>query len=406
MKVAVIGLGVEGKKAVNSLLNNGYEVYASDLNPDIDIEEVDSLDIDLGFHDMEKINESDAVLISPGLWNTGLAKKLRETKKSLADIINKHRTIFTIGVTGTNGKTTTSFMIKSILENAGNNVLIGGNAGGGFEGYTDLIIESNKDDYDYLVVEVCDMTMDFASDFFDFDLIVATNIGRDHLNYHKTLDNYKEGLCLFIKGKTAILNKNDPNLSKLGACSDDVLFFDFYNFKLKVFGKFNQSNAAAAEMVAKYLKIPESIIKSSLENFETVDGRLKQLNINESTIVIGKTDNVDAAAAAFKEMKFNAVILGTPRRNETYRLDILDETVNHQPSFIGLFNGLDNTAMDCLKILREKKYEGEIKIFDEIQEIVDFIYNSSSTYPNILVAGNGQTKIMELEKKLLLKTSD
>ncbi|MDI6644547.1 MAG: Mur ligase family protein [Methanobacteriaceae archaeon] len=406
MKVAVIGLGVEGNKAVNSLLNNGYEVYASDLNPDIDLEEKDSLDIDLGFHDIKKIDESDAVLISPSLWNTNLAKKLRETKKSLADIISKHRSIFTIGVTGTNGKTTTSFMIKKILENAGNNVLIGGNAGGGFRGYTDLIIESAKDDYDYLLVEVCDMTMDFASDFFDFDLIVATNIGRDHLNYHKTLDNYKESLCRFIEGKPAILNKNDPNLSKIVDCSDKTLLFNYYHDKLKIFGKFNQSNAAAAEMAARYLKISEDIIKNSLEHFETIDGRLKQLNINKSNIVIGKTDNVDAINAAFNEMKFEAVILGTPRKNELYRLDILNETVNHKPLFIGLFNGLDNIAMDCLEILHKKNYDGMTKVFNEIEEIVDFIYNSSSIYPNILVAGNGQPKIMEIEKRLLLKTSN
>ena len=406
MKVAVIGLGVEGKKTVYTLLKNGYEVYASDLNNEINIEANDLLDIDLGFHDLEKINKSDAVLISPSIWNSSLACKIRKDKKSISEIINKHKSIFTIGITGTNGKTTTSFMIKSILENADKNVLIGGNAGGGFGGYTDLIIESTKDDYDYLLVEVCDMTMDFASDFFDFDLIVATNIGRDHLNYHKTLENYTESLCQFIKGKTAILNKNDQNLSKIGECSNKTLFYDLYKGKLKIFGKFNQSNAAAAEIVAKYLEIPEDIIKSSLEHFETVNGRLKQIIFNNSNIVIGKTDNVDAAAAAFNEMKFDAVILGTPRKNELYRLDILNETVKQNPSFIGLFNGLDNTAKDCLEILHEKKYEGKMKIFNEIEEIVDFINNSISIYPNILVAGNGQSKIMEIENRLQLKTSD
>jgi len=406
MKVAVIGLGVEGKKTVYTLLKNGYEVYASDLNNEINIEANDLLDIDLGFHDLEKINKSDAVLISPSIWNSSLACKIRKDKKSISEIINKHKSIFTIGITGTNGKTTTSFMIKSILENAGKNVLIGGNAGGGFEGYTDLIIESTKDDYDYLLVEVCDMTMDFASDFFDFDLIVATNIGRDHLNYHKTLENYTESLCQFIEGKTAILNKNDQNLSKIGECSNETLFYDYYNGKLKVFGKFNQSNAAAAEMVAKYLEIPEDIIKSSLEHFETVDGRLKQLIFNDSNIVIGKTDNVDAIEAAFNEMKFEAVILGTPRKNEIYRLDILNETVKHNPSFIGLFNGLDNTAKDCLDILHEKNYEGRMKIFNDIEEIVDYINNAICIYPNILVAGNGQSKIMEIENRLLHKSSD
>ena len=406
MKIAVIGLGVEGKKAVHSLLKNGYEVYASDLNNDIHIEVDELLDLDLGFHDLEKINESDAVLISPGLWNNDFAHKIRQNKKSLSEIIDEHKSIFTIGVTGTNGKTTTSFMIKAILEETGKKVLMGGNAGGGFEGYTDLILEASKEKYDVLLVEVCDMTMDFAADFFDFDLIIATNIGRDHLNFHKTLKNYQESLCRFIEGKSAILNKNDPYLANIGYCANTPIFFDFSDKKLRLFGRFNQSNAAAAEKVAEHLKIPENRIKSALEKFNTVDGRLKQINIQNASIVIGKTDNVDAVAAVFNEMTFDAVILGTPRKNEIYRLDILNEAVKHNPVFIGLFNGLDNTVDDCFQFVESKGYKGKIKIFDEIEEIVDFIIKFSYKYPNIFVGGNGQPKIIEIEKKLERKTSN
>ena len=47
-------------------------------------------------------------------------------------------------------------------------VLLGGNAGGGFEGYTKVILEASKREYDIILVEVCDMTLDFASHVFDF----------------------------------------------------------------------------------------------------------------------------------------------------------------------------------------------------------------------------------------------
>lgn len=94
-------------------------------------------------------------------------------------------------------------MIKEILENAGLNVLIGGNAGGGFKGYTELILEASSEssNYDVMVVEVCDMTLDFCDQTFDFDVVVATNIGHDHLNFHKSIENYGKSVCKFLKGK-------------------------------------------------------------------------------------------------------------------------------------------------------------------------------------------------------------
>lgn len=53
MKVAVVGLGVEGINAVESLLNHGYKVYASDIDPNIKLKENKNLEIDLGFHDFK-----------------------------------------------------------------------------------------------------------------------------------------------------------------------------------------------------------------------------------------------------------------------------------------------------------------------------------------------------------------
>ncbi|MGC9516875.1 MAG: Mur ligase family protein [Methanomicrobiales archaeon] len=400
MKVAVVGLGVEGKKAVESLNKNGYYVYASDINPEIEIHSNDLLDVDLGFHDFDKIEKTDAILISPSLWNSSLGKSLRSNKPLISDVLCEHKSIFTIGVTGTNGKTTTSFMIKEILEEAGLSVLMGGNAGGGFEGYMDLILQASKNNYQILLVEICDMTMDFASHFFDLDLIVVTNIGRDHLNFHKNLQNYRDNVCKFIEGKTAILNENDPYLVDLKKCAHKTIFFGFSKQKIKLFGRFNLSNAAAAEKVAKCLKIPDDKIRSALENFNTVDGRLKTINIRKSNILIGKTDNVDAVVAVFNEVNFDAVIIGTPRKDEICRLDILDEIINYNPKFVGLFDGLDKTADDALKILQDKGFEGSLKKFENIKDIVNCIYKFSDKYHNIFVGGNGQSKIIEIENRL------
>ena len=140
---------------------------------------------DLGHHNTAKIDSADAVVLSPSLWNNNIAKDIIAKNKLISDVLTNHKSIFTIGVTGTNGKTTTCYMLKEIFEKSGLKVLLGGNAGGGFEGYTKLILEASINEYDIMVVEVCDMTLDYTSYIFNFDMVLVTNIAirRHGLSY-------------------------------------------------------------------------------------------------------------------------------------------------------------------------------------------------------------------------------
>ncbi len=402
MKVAVIGLGMEGRSAVESLLSYGNQVYASDLKktPEMDganFTPNESLDIDVGCHDWDKINSSDAVVLSPSLWNTEICSHLKNHKKFLSNILTRHKSVCTIGVTGTNGKTTTCFMIKEILEKAGFKVLLGGNAGGGFEGYTKIILEASENDYDIIILEVCDMTLDFCSYAFDFDLVAVTNLGLDHMDVHQSLENYQKSLQKFLKCKTAVLNGNDKILSTMGNYPRETIFFGEEIPDLKFFGKFNLENAAAAIEVAKILKVPEKQIISTLETFDTLEGRIKVLDIKGSRIIIGKTDNVHAAAAVLQEEKFDLIIIGTPRRGEEWRYQILKEVSQANPRLVGLFPGLDNTTQRAKEVLRNEGYKGKIKILNQIDEVVELITNSCGMNSTIFVGGNGQDKIMEIQ---------
>jgi len=403
MKVAVVGLGMEGKLAVNSLLEYGLKVYASDLNTDLDISLDDfenRYEIDLGPHNWEKINQADAVVISPSLWKPWILDKIESDAKIFSNVFNKHREIFTIGVTGTNGKTTTALMISDILENSGYKVLVGGNAGGGFEGYTKLMLKASKDDYDYLIVEVCDMTLDFCAYNFNFDLMVVTNLGFDHINVHKTMSQYQENMREFLNDKTAVLNKNDEFLSTLKSDTLKSYFFNNYSGELNLIGEFNRQNAAAAAKVAEILNISDAIVKESLASFKGVEGRIAILNLDGSKIVIGKTDNVSAVNALFKEIKFDLTILGTPRKQEYWRFNIFSQVANTNPEYIGLFPGLDNTTIQAREELRNKGFNGEIKIFDNVSEVVEFILSNHKIYKTIFIGGNGQDKIIEIKNSL------
>jgi UDP-N-acetylmuramoylalanine--D-glutamate ligase len=402
LNVAVLGLGIEGKNAIKRLLDYGNHVYASDLNNDISLSDFKhkDLDIDLGLHDTTKIDAADAIVLSPGLWNTNIAKRLIKTNKLLSDIITAHKSIFTIAVTGTNGKTTTCYMLNDILKKSGLNVLLGGNAGGGFGGYTDLILEAS-DKYDVMIVEVCDMTLDYASYVFNIDMVIVTNIGYDHMGYHMSLENYRKSVCKFLKGKKqVILNGNDPLLIKCSKCGVKTFLFDLDHRKLKVFGEFNQKNASGAFKAADILGLSPKFINKVLSDFNAVEGRTTSINFNNSKIIIGKTDNPDAAAAVFDEAKMDVIIIGTPRKNEEHRFKILKEVKNAKPKLVVLFPGLDNTTDKAMEILRLEGYNGEICILNEVSDIVNLALKCVKNYKNIFIGGNGQKKIMSIQNTL------
>lgn len=403
LNVAVLGLGKEGKNAVKALLDYGNHVYASDLNNDIDIKELnhEELDLDLGYHDSIKINSSDAVVLSPSIWNTNTAKKLINEHKLLSDVITTHRSVYTIGITGTNGKTTTCYMLKDILEKSGLNILLGGNAGGGFEGYTKLVLEASENNYDIIIVEICDMTLDYASNVFDLDMIIVTNIGYDHMDHHLSIDNYRKSVCEFLKGKKqAILNENDSQLIKCAECADETFFFNSDYQNLELFGKFNKENASAAYKAAELLDISPDLINNVLSNFKGVEGRITTINFPNSRIVIGKTDNSTAAAAVLNEEKMDVIIIGTPRKNEEYRYNILKEVINAKPLLLVLFPGLDNTTGIAKEFLKTGGYMGDICILKDVSEVIELALRCTKKYKNIFIGGNGQEKIVHIQKKL------
>ena len=249
MKAAVIGLGVEGKKAVNSLLKHGWDVYASDLNSNIDLSDLslpgislnfleggetfsivsDTLTLDLGFTNSQAIDECDAIAISPSMYGGSFATKLLSEGNLLSDVVSNHKKIFSIGITGTNGKTTTVHMLKSILENAGYKV--------GLIGTIETIIgdkhipANNTTPESYIVQEyfaemlkagcqICVMEvssqglMMHRTAGIPFELGIFTNLAPDHIgpNEHASFEEYAQckGM-LFKQCKVGIANADDEN---------------------------------------------------------------------------------------------------------------------------------------------------------------------------------------------------
>lgn len=156
--------------------------------------------------------------------------KVEETRKALAIVSatfynNPHKKMKMIGVTGTNGKTTTTFMIKSILEKEGHKVgLVGtisnhiGNIIIPSERTTPESLELYKlfnemveRKCEYCVMEVSSHSLALDRVYgINFDVGIFTNLTRDHLDFHKTFENYYEAkLKLFKESSISIVNVDD-----------------------------------------------------------------------------------------------------------------------------------------------------------------------------------------------------
>jgi len=241
-----------------------------------------------------------------------------------------------IGVTGTNGKTTTTHLIKAIMEEAGFNTSILGTLYAKVGGKTmefghttpeALEIESFLDisrnnNARYAVMEVSSHALDlYRVHDIEFNVAVFTNLTQDHLDYHKNMDNYKaskQKLFAMLppqKGNLAVVNADDsyaPDFIKVARTpvityainqDSDVKALSLkttlkgssftlqykdkkIRIKMKLIGLFSIYNALAAISVGLGLGISPEIIKVALEKVEGVPGRFEQVDLGQDFTVV------------------------------------------------------------------------------------------------------------------------
>ncbi len=208
-----------------------------------------------------------------------------------------------IGVTGTDGKTTTTNMIYQILKDAGKkvsmvstiNAVVGGkvyDTGFHVTSPDPLLVQkfakaAKQNGDEYLVLEVTSHALDqFRFWGIKFDIAVITNITHEHLDYHKTFENYKNTKLKLIKEtKFAIVNQNISVGNVKGKKITFGLNKGDFNQKdlkisLKIPGDYNLENALAAMAVAFILEIPKNTAIKTLEKFEGLEGRMQFIKNN------------------------------------------------------------------------------------------------------------------------------
>lgn len=286
------------------------------------------------------------------------------TRKALSKVFscfydNPQNKLKIIGLTGTNGKTTTSFLIKSILEESGKKVGLIGTQGAFIgkqffqTGLTtpdpQLLFKLLKQMVDfgveYVVMEVSAHALALdKTEGIVFEVGVLTNLTQDHLDFFKTMENYKHAkLKLFERNKikSAVLNFDDefgrklaetitvPFLSyslnnpsdvfaaKIGNKNGKNKFIvnildNVFDVESNLIGEFNIYNSLAAASVAAMLGCSTKQIKNGLEKLLGVEGRLNRFNLSNGVVAFidfaHTPDGIEQALNAIRELKFKQII--------------------------------------------------------------------------------------------------
>lgn len=352
-----------------------------------------------------------------------------------------------IGITGTNGKTSTTYLLKSILKEEINNIgIIGTN--GALIGEKKVSIENTtpnslvihgllndmmQNHIDTCLMEVSSHALELNRvDYMNFEVGVFTNLSKDHLDYHKTMEDYFESkVKLFYKTKKYnIINIDDTYGKKIIQEIRDLVplvtfgireqadifatnikqglsFIEFTlntpsgvrDIKLNTPGEFSVYNALAAAATAHAYGISIDSIKKGLESLEGVRGRFEVVPTNtDYTVIIDFAHTADGLEKVLKVIDEFAearkiVVFGAGGNRDKTKRPEMGETVGRHAdlSIVTSDNPRNEEPERIIDDVIEgvKKSGGKyIKIIDRKQAII-YALNNARKNDIILLAGKG-----------------
>ena len=356
MRLVILGGGESGVGTAILGKKKGYDVFVSDFGKIKgnykEILLINGIAWEEEKHTEELILNADVVMKSPGIPDKSLiVKKLLEKGVQVISEIEfaapfTNATI--IGITGSNGKTTTTMLTHHLLKSAGLNAGIGGNIGKSFAWQ----VADNK--YDCYVLELSSFQLDGIKNFKPH-IAIITNISPDHLDrYDYKYENYIDSKFRITMNQTEddflIYDADDEAMNEwftkhktnaklipfsLTKTLEEGVFINNNKMDIKISqeeftmdteyialeGKHNMKNAMAATSVAKLMQIRKATIRESLSNFQGVEHRLeKVLKIqNVQYINDSKATNVNATFYALDSMNTPTVwIVGGVDKGNDY----------------------------------------------------------------------------------------
>jgi UDP-N-acetylmuramoyl-L-alanyl-D-glutamate--2,6-diaminopimelate ligase len=245
------------------------------------------------------------------------------------------RAMTIIGVTGTDGKTTTTHLIYHMLRTAGYPVSMistvaavinGISYDTGFHVTTPtawilqrLLKKARDSGSRYVVIEVTSHALSqWRTVGCSIDIGVVTNINHEHLDYHGTLENYKSAKAKLLRNVAySVINRDDISFEFLEKRAQGTIVTYAIHSKATVTprnctlhpaypGRFNLYNGLATAAVGRILKVPEQVIKRSIANSPGIPGRMETLPLKTPFRVIidfaHKPNALSAALTAGRQM--------------------------------------------------------------------------------------------------------
>lgn len=368
--------------------------------------------------------------------------KVKDTRRTLAVLCgnfykNPSRDFKLVGITGTNGKTTTTYLLKQILEEAGGKV--------GLIGTNQIIIgnetfpaaRTTPDSFELQQVfrkmadsKVDTVVMEVSSHALyldrvygcDFDVGIFTNLTQDHLDFHRTMENYRDAKAiLFDICKKGVINTDDENglfISKNAKCdvltygidkSADIkaenvhlkqkgVSFDIDNkrYRLSIPGKFSVYNALSAIGGAKALGIKEEIIIKGLEKARGVRGRAEVVPVSDDfTVLIDYAHTPDGIENILKTAKGYAkgrvvILFGCGGDRDNTKRPIMGKVASALADFCIVTSDNPRTE-EPMAIINEilPGVEGEHIVIENRRDAIKYAIENAQKDDVIILAGKG-----------------
>ncbi len=382
-KVLVVGIGLSGNSCLRLLNHKGAicDAYDAKENPVID----ENIKIRNTFFGGKEVDfercDYDLIVCSPGVpTKKGILKQAKDFglmvigELELAYNFAKGKFI---GITGTNGKTTTTTWVHDVFKQAGLKAHLAGNVG---IPLSDVVLEHDSEDDIY----ICELSSYQLESIINFKPIIATilNITPDHLARHGTMEEYakaKYGIAknMDVNGKL-ILNIDDEKLNdyakNMTNNSVELLTFskrnnnstvnlNKYDIKIGLKGEHNYENALAVFTIAKTYGIDEAVIFSSLRNFKGVAHRNEYVDTINGVAFYNdsKATNPEASIPALKSIEEPIVLIagGMDKGNDYSKW--IDYFTNVK--FVCLFG---ETKYDIAKAMDKKSFANYL-IFENLE---------------------------------------
>ena len=317
-RALVVGLARSGLAAAGALARRGVEVVAADRSSDVDLGRLGDLGVELrlGTEEEAMLEGVDLVVKSPGVpaESPVVAAARSRDVPIWSEVELGYRLLPTgsrlIGVTGTNGKTTTTELLGTILRTAGRPVEVAGNVGRALTDAAEVASEGS-----WIVCELSSFQLEDVHTL-ACDVAVLLNLEPDHLDRHGSFDAYRAAkLRIFERARAKVVPRG------FGAEGIEFSADDPLPAEPLIPGRHNRENAAAATAAARAAGVSDDAIARALATFPGVPHRLELVRELHGVRWVNDSKATNTAAARRGIAAYDAplrLILGGSLKGEDF----------------------------------------------------------------------------------------